>query len=136
MNTRTFISLPLLLFLFTSCKETKLKHEYRVKESVEIIAGEYTGTKGETEYTIKIKDIDVVANSFTIENFAKEYKVKSTIEGDSIFIPSQRFSYYESHVTIFGKGKVAGDSLYLEYFSGGPQGQIEAKCIGVAERID
>jgi hypothetical protein len=134
MNTRTLISLPLLPFLLFSCKETKLKQEYRVKDSFEVVAGEYTGTKGETEYTIRISDIDAEARSFAMENFAGEYKVKATIRGDSISIPSQEFPYYESHVTILGRGKVAGDSLYLEYFSGGPQGQIEGICIGVAEQ--
>lgn len=122
----------LLLFLFTSCKESKLKQEYRVKDNFEIIAGEYTGTTGETEYTIKIIDFNQENNSFTIENFAKEYQVKSSIKGDSIFIPSNKYAYYQSHVTIYGNGKVAGDSIYIEYFSAGPQGQIEGKCIGVA----
>ena len=134
MKTHMFIILPLFLSFFVSCREITLKREYRIHDSFEIIAGEYSGTKGKTEYTITISDIDAEAHSFAIENFAKEYKVKSTIHGDSIFIPSQKFPYYESHVTIFGKGKVAGDSLYLEYFSGGPQGQIEGRCIGVAAK--
>lgn len=118
------------LFVFSACKKSKLGMEYRITENYEVIAGEYTGMKGESEYNIKIIEFDEELKKFSIENFAKAYNVNSFLRGDSIFIPSQKFPYYDSHVTIEGKGKIFKDSLQINYFSGGPQGQIDAKCVG------
>jgi hypothetical protein len=119
------------MFTLRSCNDGKLGMNYLIKENYEVIAGELNGMKGNSEYTLRVNKSDEDENMFTLENFANSYKAKAILKNDSLFIPSQQFPYYESHVTIDGKGKVSNDTLYYEYFSGGPAGQIICKCIGV-----
>jgi len=40
----------------------------------------------------------------------------------------QKFPSYTDSVTISGKGRFSGDSLFLEFTSGGPAGLIKSEC--------
>jgi hypothetical protein len=107
--------------------------QYFVTENYSIKAGALTGQKGESKYTITISK-GIKENEIVIENFANSYKANAYIKGDSLFIPSQKFPYHESRVTIMGQGKKLSDTIYYDYFSGGPAGQIECKCIAVRKK--
>lgn len=128
MNRLFYIFFALFIFSCSS-KETLLDKKsfygkYSVKEFYEIKAGTATGTKDTTNYSVIIKADN---NNKVIENFANAYSVLIDINADSLFIASQKFPYQNREVNISGKGFFKGDSLFMDYFSGGPAGQIFCK---------
>jgi hypothetical protein len=125
-----YLLLILLAGLIMSCKEDYPK-KYFIKENFRVIAGAQTGLSGISEYVIDIS-AGINPKDFTADNFAKNFKIKIAIEGDSLIIPNQTVPFSNNQeVTIMGKGFFRGDSLFYEYFSGGPGGQITASCTGI-----
>jgi hypothetical protein len=125
MKYPVLILLGILLF---SCREDFPK-KYAVKESYEVIAGAETGLSGTSEYTISILP-GMQTNEFEVDNFAKNFKIKIVIEKGSFIIPAQSFFLNNNKFTLSGKGSFRGDSLFYEYLSAGPRGQITARCTG------
>ena len=111
-------------------KLSDLYGKYSVDEKFEIHAGALTGQKGNAKYIITVLPGEK-ENELIVENFANAYKLAAVIKADSIFIPAQKFPYLKDRVTILGKGKLISDTLFYNYFSGGPAGQIDCECKAV-----
>lgn len=144
MKTREYLSALFIPFLIMACSAMQVATErstdkkvienfcgeYSVYEKFDVRAGALTGQRGSTNYTIRILPGEK-ENSLIIEKFANSYKAAASVKGDSIFIPSQKFPYLNDKVTIWGKGKLTPDTLFYNYFSGGPAGQILCDCKAV-----
>lgn len=107
---------------------TSILGSYSIVENYEVIAGGSTGLKGVSFYTI---DIVEEGNKIYIDNFANKYKIYINKNKNGDYdIPLQKFEYYSDSLGISGILKLENEILVLEYFAGGPMGQIENKCIG------
>lgn len=108
-------------------------YNYAVKESYKVVAGELTGNNGFYDYNMTV---GIKTDSLVFDNFARSYKLSATLKDDSIFIAPQSFPYNNSRVTISGKGIIKKDSLFVEYISGGPMGQMECRIKAVRNLIN
>jgi hypothetical protein len=144
MKARHYFSAAFVSLLIISCSAVQVATggktdknavenfcgEYSVFEKFDVRAGALTGQRGRTNYTIRILSGEK-ENSLIIEKFANSYNAAASVKGDSLFIPSQKFPYLKDKVTIWGKGKLTPDTLFYNYFSGGPAGQILCECKAV-----
>ncbi len=90
--------------------------------------GPHADFKGRNSYTMQVRDSSSERQIYLFENIANAYNIAGRLRGDSIFLNAQKFPYHNDKVMISGKGKVSGDSLVLDIYSGGPAGQIKSVC--------
>jgi len=108
--------------------ENKITGSYSMIENYEVAAGPLADFKGRSSYTIQVRDSSRERHIYLFENIANAYNIAGILSGDSIFLITQKFPYHNEKVMISGKGKLRGDSLFLDIFSGGPAGQIKSVC--------
>lgn len=102
---------------------------YKLTERYEIVGGPSEGMTGESVYTVRVTLADGDGQC-VIDNFANAYTVRAVVKDDSLFIPIQKFAYYDDSVSISGVGRLRSDTLSLDYMSGGPAGQIKCHSKG------
>lgn len=135
---KTFIVSFILIVLYAGCRREILNYKnspegmsltgsYSLVENYEIIEGPNTGYRSTSNYTVKIYP-DSTHSRIIIDNLFRAYKASGIISGDSLYLSSQKFPYYNDSISLSGHGRIVGDSLTLEVISGGPVGQIKSNC--------
>ncbi len=130
-----------MLMLFAGCMKNLQKDviggsvesrfgTYAVTERYEVTGGPREGMTGESAYAVTLRAMPG-DSLVTIENLANSYTVQARWKGDSLYIDSRQFPYYDSFVSISGAGRVSRGGVSFVYFSGGPAGQITSVCSGV-----
>ena len=135
-----FVSAAFIIFMMTGCRreiqkmisrpgEKTIKGGYSVIENYEVLEGPHAGIQGSSSYSIQVLD-DNRRHILLFENVARVYTLTGTRSEDIINFEMQKFPYYSDSVTISGKGRFSGDSLFLELTSGGPAGLIKSEYRG------
>ena len=101
---------------------------YSLIEDYQVAEGPHAGFKGSSSYTIQVRDINSDRCIYLFENIANAYNITGILNGDSIILNTQKFPFHNDSVSISGMGKLSGDSLVFELYSGGPAGQIRSIC--------
>jgi len=133
-----FVSAAFIIFMMTGCRreiqkmisrpgEKTIKGGYSVIENYEVLEGPHAGFKGSNSYSIRVLD-DHRRRILLFENVARAYTLVGILSEDSIHFEMQKFPSHTDSVTISGKGRFSGDSLFLEITSGGLAGLIKSEC--------